>query len=147
VLRALTEHRDDLARTAHSYHQRLHAALTQLVPAQPPTRAERRWRGARPRSLRLRVILGRTLRRLAVEDRKDAGRPYRNRLHRRVPADGGSVAVSVAVAGRGIDGCEPLRCSRPTEIPWPANRALGLRCARAQRVVHVGRRSGALPLC
>jgi transposase len=64
VLRALTEHRDDLVRTRTQTVNRLHALLVKLIPSDLPRghTAAAAQRGTRPRS-----DLGRTVRTLAVE--------------------------------------------------------------------------------
>jgi hypothetical protein len=67
VLRALTEHRDDLVRTRRQTANRLHVLLTQIVLAghargMTADDAARVRRGVRPRT-----TLGRTLRQLAIE--------------------------------------------------------------------------------
>jgi hypothetical protein len=67
VLRALTEHRDDLVRTRTQTANRLHSLLTQLIPAGHPRGLTGTDAAAALRTVRPRTPVGRTLRRLAVE--------------------------------------------------------------------------------
>jgi transposase len=60
ALRALTEHRDDLVRTGTQTINRLHALLTQLIPAGLPRGLCAGTAAAALRSIRPRAVLART---------------------------------------------------------------------------------------
>jgi transposase len=94
VIGALIEHRDDLVRTRTQTANRVHALLTQLVPAGHPRGlsaddAARTIRGVRPRT-----VLGRTVRQLAVELVAEL-----RRLDRRIAAVTEQLSIAVQASG------------------------------------------------
>lgn len=74
-LRALTEHRDDLVRTRTQTVNRLHALLVKLVLSGLPRGLTTEVAAQTLRRIRPRTVLGRTLRRLAVELRSPRPAP------------------------------------------------------------------------
>lgn len=91
ALRALTEHRDDLVRTRTQTINRLHALLTQLIPAGLPRGLSAGTAAAALRSIRPRAVLARTLRQVAADLLSEV-----RRLDRRIAE--ATAALSTAVA-------------------------------------------------
>jgi transposase len=94
ALRALTEHRDDLVRTRTQTVNRLHALLTQLLPAGLPRGLTAEAAAAALRSIRPRAVLARTLRQLAVDLVGET-----RRLDRRIQHATDALAAAVAATG------------------------------------------------
>ncbi|MEV6964444.1 IS110 family transposase [Hamadaea sp. NPDC051192] len=94
ALRALIEHRDDLVRTRTQTTNRLHAVLTQLIPAGHRRGLTADGATRALRSIRPRATLGRTLRRLAVELVADL-----RRLDRRIEAVTEELGTAVEASG------------------------------------------------
>jgi transposase len=94
ALRALTEHRDDMVRTRTQTINRLHALLTQLLPAGLPRGLTADTAAAALRSIRPRAVLARTLRQVATDLLSEV-----RRLDRRI--DQATAALSTAVAASG----------------------------------------------
>ena len=94
ALRALTEHRDDLVRTRTQTVNRLHALLTQLIPAGLPRRLTADAAAAALRSIRPRAVLARTLRRVAAELIGEV-----RRLDRRIAEATATMSAAVAASG------------------------------------------------
>ncbi len=94
ALRALVEHRDDLVRTRTQTVNRLHALLTQLLPAGAPRGLTAETAAELLGRVRPRAPLQRTLRRLAADLVAEV-----RRLDRRIAAAGDDVTAAVAEAG------------------------------------------------
>jgi transposase len=93
VLRALTEHRDDLVRTRTQTANRMHILLTQLIPAGHLCGLTADDAAVARRSVRPRTALGRTLRRLVVELVGEL-----RRLDRRIVAVASEIGEAVDVS-------------------------------------------------
>jgi transposase len=94
ALRALTEHRDDLVRTRTQTINRLHALLAQLIPAGLPRGLTADTAAAALRSIRLRAMLARTLRQVAVELLSEL-----RRLDRRIAEASATLSAAVTATG------------------------------------------------
>jgi hypothetical protein len=94
VLRALTEHRDDLVRARTQTVNRLHALLAQLVPAGLPRNLTADAAATALRAVRPRAALARTVRQLAVELLAEL-----RRLDRRISTATQTIATAVAATG------------------------------------------------
>jgi transposase len=94
ALRALVEHRDDLVRARTQTVNRLHALLTQLIPAGAPQSLTADIAAQLLSRVRPRAPLQRTLRRLAADLIGEI-----RRLDRRISTAGEDVAAAVTQAG------------------------------------------------
>jgi transposase len=94
ALRALVEHRDDLVRARTQTVNRLHALLTQLIPAGAPTGLTADTAARLLSRVRPRAPLQRTLRRLAADLITEI-----RRLDRRIATAGQDVAAAITEAG------------------------------------------------
>jgi transposase len=94
ALGALTEHRDDLVRTRTQTVNRLHALLTQLVPAGHPRGLTAADAAQVLRTVRPRTTLARTLRQLSVELVAEV-----RRLDRRIAAVTDQLSDAVDASG------------------------------------------------
>ena len=94
ALRALVEHRDDLVEARTQTVNRLHALLTQLIPAGAPTGLTADTAAQLLSRVRPHAPLQRTLRRLAADLIAEI-----RRLDRRISTAGEDVAAAVTLAG------------------------------------------------
>jgi transposase len=94
ALRALIEHREDLVRTRTQTINRLHALVTNLVPAGLPRKLTADIAAAALRSVRPRATLGRTLRSLAMDLVAEV-----RRLDHRIAAVADQISTAVAESG------------------------------------------------
>jgi len=99
ALRALTEHRDDLVRTRTQTINRLHALLTQLIPAGLPRQLTAGTAAAALRSIRPRAVLARTLRQVAADLLSEV-----RRLDRRIAEATAALSTAVAASGTTLTG-------------------------------------------
>jgi transposase len=99
ALRVLTEHRDDLVRTRTQTINRLHALLTQLIPAGLPRGLTADTAAAALRSIRPRAVLARTLRQVAAELLSEV-----RRLDRRITETTAALSAAVAASGTTLTG-------------------------------------------
>jgi len=99
ALRALIEHREDLVRTRTQTINRLHALLTNLVPAGLPRKLTAEAATTTLRGIRPRTTLGRTLRGLAMELVAEI-----RRLDRRITAVAEQISAAVAESGTTLTG-------------------------------------------
>jgi transposase len=99
ALRTLTEHRDDVVRTRTQTISRLHALLTQLLPAGLPRGLTAGTAAAALRSIRPRALLARTLRQVAADLLSEV-----RRLDRRIARATAAIPAAVAASGTTLTG-------------------------------------------